>query len=127
MTHSRCTLEAPVNPYPLTVETQIKVKLIPQKYFLTFAFSAPEKGVIAKGVFSVKESLESLRSMNFLESLEHGRILLSFPESVDSLRSLESLTSTPNVALAFAFVILKVTNPVKSIVSLRFGFCVNGN
>ena len=40
--------------------------------------SGPEKGVIIKRVFSLKESLESLKSLNFLESLESGRILLRF-------------------------------------------------
>ena len=52
--------------------------------------SGPEKGVITKGVFSLEESLESLNS---LESLENGRILLYFQESGDSLKSLESLNS----------------------------------
>ena len=52
--------------------------------------SGPEKGVIPKGVFSLEESLESL---NYVESLENGRILLYFPESGDSLKSLESLNS----------------------------------
>ena len=55
--------------------------------------SGPEKGVITKGVFSLEESLESLKSQNSLESLENGRILLYFPQSGDSLRSLESLNS----------------------------------
>ena len=53
-------------------------------------FSGPEKGVITKGVFSLEESLESLNS---LESLENGRILLYFPGFGDSLKSLESLNS----------------------------------
>ena len=35
----------------------------------------PEKGVITKAVFSLEESLKSLNS---LESLENGRILLYF-------------------------------------------------
>ena len=43
--------------------------------------SGPEKGVITKRVFSLEESLESLKSLNFLETPENGRILLSFPES----------------------------------------------
>ena len=54
------------------------------------ALSGPEKGVIMKGVFSPKESLESLIS---LESLENCRILLNFPESGGSLKSQESLNS----------------------------------
>ena len=49
------------------------------------------KGVITKGVFSFEESLESLKSLNFLESLENGQSLLYFPESGGSLESLESL------------------------------------
>ena len=49
-----------------------------------------EKGVIAKGVFSLEESLESLESLN---SLENGRILLCFPQSGGSLETLESLNS----------------------------------
>ena len=44
-----------------------------------------------KGVFSPKESLEAL---NFLESLENGRILLDFSESGGSLKSLESTQKT---------------------------------
>ena len=55
--------------------------------------SGPEKGVIAKGVFSLEESLESLNSLDSLESLENGRILLFFPQSGGSLESLESLNS----------------------------------
>ena len=51
------------------------------------------KGVIAKGVFSLEESLES---QNSLESLENGRILLCFPQSGGSLESLESLNSLEN-------------------------------
>ena len=53
--------------------------------------SGQEKGVIAKGVFSLEESLESLQSLNSLESLEDGRILLSFPQFRGSLESLNSL------------------------------------
>ena len=53
------------------------------------------KEVIAKGVFSLENSLKSLDS---LESLENGRILLRFqsggslksPESLNSLESLEN-------------------------------------
>ena len=55
--------------------------------------SGPEKGVITKGVFSLEESLEPLKSLNSLESLENGRVLLSFPQSGGSLKSLESLSS----------------------------------
>ena len=53
-------------------------------------FSGPETGVITKGVFSLEESLDSLKS---LESLKDGRILLYFPQSGSSLGSLESLNS----------------------------------
>ena len=52
-----------------------------------------KKGVITKGVFSLEESLESPKSLNSLESLEHGRILVCFPQSWVSLESLESLNS----------------------------------
>ena len=57
--------------------------------------SGPEKGVITKGVFSLEESLESLKSLDFLESLKNGRMLLCFPQPGDSesLKSLESLIS----------------------------------
>ena len=55
--------------------------------------SGPEKGVITQGVFSLEKSLESLNS---LESLENGRILLCFPESGGSLESLNSLESLEN-------------------------------
>ena len=57
------------------------------------ANSGPEKGVITKGVFSPEESLEPLKSLNSLESLENDRILLCFPQSGNSLKSLESLGS----------------------------------
>ena len=48
--------------------------------------------VITKGVFSLEESLESLKSPS-LESLENGRILLSSTlwETLEALNSLESL------------------------------------
>ena len=52
--------------------------------------SGPEKGVITKGVFSLEESLESLKSLDFLESVENGWILLYFPQS-GGLESLETL------------------------------------
>ena len=55
--------------------------------------SGPEKGVITKGVFALEESLESLNS---LDSLETGRILLCFPHSGGSLESLNSLESLEN-------------------------------
>ena len=58
--------------------------------------SGPEKGVITKGVFSLEGSLESLKSLNALESLEDGRILLCFPQSGGSLESLNSLESLEN-------------------------------
>ena len=51
------------------------------------------KGVITKGVFSLKESLESLKSLDSLESLENGGILLYFPQSGGSVKSPESLNS----------------------------------
>ena len=50
----------------------------------------PKKGVITKGVFSLEESLESLRSLEFLED---GPLLLCFPQSGGSPKSLESLNS----------------------------------
>ena len=46
-----------------------------------------EKGVIAKGVFSLEKSLESL------EALRSGRILICFPHSGGSLESLTSQNS----------------------------------
>ena len=49
--------------------------------------------MIAKGVFSPEESLESLKSINSQKALENGRILLYFPESGCSLKSLESPNS----------------------------------
>ena len=58
-----------------------------------YPVSGPEKGVITKGVFSLQESLESLNS---LESLENGRILLCFPQSGGFLESLNSLDSLEN-------------------------------
>ena len=44
---------------------------------------------------SLEESLESLnfKSLNALESLENGQILLCFPHSEGSLESLQSLKS----------------------------------
>ena len=48
------------------------------------------KKVITKGVSSLEESLESLKSLN---SLENGRILDCFPQSGGSLKSLETLNS----------------------------------
>ena len=57
------------------------------------SLSRPEKGVITKGVFSLEEALESLKSLDSLKSLENGRILLHFPQSASSLKSLESLNS----------------------------------
>ena len=55
--------------------------------------SGAEKGVITKGVFSLDESLESLKSLNPPESVESGRNLLYFPQSGGSPKSLESLNS----------------------------------
>ena len=51
--------------------------------------SGLEKGVITKGVFSLEKSLQPLKSLNSLESLENGRILLYFSESEDSLKCLD--------------------------------------
>ena len=45
----------------------------------------PEKGVITKGVFSLEEFLKPLKSLNSLECLDNGRLLLCFPQSVGSL------------------------------------------
>ena len=47
--------------------------------------SGPEKGVILKGVFSLEETLFSLKSLDSLESLDNGRNLLYFPQSGGSL------------------------------------------
>ena len=61
--------------------------------------SGPEKRVITKGVFLLEEPLESPKSLNSLESLENGRILLCFPESggaLESQKSLDSLDSLQN-------------------------------
>ena len=56
--------------------------------------SGLEKGVVTKGVFSLAESLESLKSLDSLKkSLENGRVLLRFPESGGSPETLESLNS----------------------------------
>ena len=49
-----------------------------------------------KGVFSLEESLESLKSFNSLESLENRGFLLCFPQSGASLESLDSLESLEN-------------------------------
>ena len=49
-----------------------------------------EKGVITKGVLSLEESLESLKSLN---ALENGQMVLCFPDSGDCVESLESLKS----------------------------------
>ena len=59
----------------------------------SIAESGPEKGVITKGVSSLAESLESLKSQDSLESPANGRIPFCFPQSVGSLETLESLTS----------------------------------
>ena len=71
----------PPDPHPNT----------PPLDFFVLKLSGPEKGVITKGVFSLEESLESPKSLHSLESLENGRILLSFPQSGGSLESLDSL------------------------------------
>ena len=63
--------------------------------------SGPEKGVITKGVFSLAESLESLKFLDSLESLENGRILLCFPQSGGSLETLESLNSLESLENGF--------------------------
>ena len=55
--------------------------------------SGPEKGVITQGVFSLEDCLDNLKSLNSLESLDNGRVLLLFPEVGESLKSLESLSS----------------------------------
>ena len=58
-----------------------------------------KKGVIAKGVFSLEESLESLNS---LESLENAQMLLCFPQSGGSLESLNSLNSLESLERDFS-------------------------
>ena len=60
---------------------------------LHMQLSGPEEGVITKGVSSLEESLKSLDS---LECLGNGRILLYFPQSGGSLESLNSLESLEN-------------------------------
>ena len=52
--------------------------------------SGTEKGGITKGIISLETSLESLDS---LESLQYGEILLFFPCSGGSLESLDFLNS----------------------------------
>ena len=48
-------------------------------------YSGLDKGVLTKGVFSLEEAQESLKSLNSLQSsLENGWILLCFPHSEDS-------------------------------------------
>ena len=64
------------------------------------ALSGPEKGVITKGSFHLR-NLWNLKSLNSLESLENGRILLSFPQSESSLESLESLNSLESLENGF--------------------------
>ena len=59
----------------------------------TLRNSGPEKRVITKGVFSLEKFLESLKSLDSLELLENGRILLHFPQSGGFPKSLESLNS----------------------------------
>ena len=58
---------------------------------------SPAKGVTTEGVFSLEESLESLKISEdlskSLESPENGRILLCFPHSGGSLESLNFQTS----------------------------------
>ena len=51
--------------------------------------SGPGKEVIAKGVFPLEEFF--LGSLEYLASLENGRIVLCFPQSGCSLESLLSL------------------------------------
>ena len=46
------------------------------------------EGVITKGVFSLEESLESLISQNFRETLGNGRLLLYFPQSLSKFSKL---------------------------------------
>ena len=53
------------------------------------------KGVITKGVFSLQNSLESLRSLNSLESQENGRILLRLQSLGGSLKSLRISRNDP--------------------------------
>ena len=58
---------------------------------IQFKNRAREEGVITKGYFHWRNLY--LKSLDSLESLENGRILLYFPESGGSLESLESLYS----------------------------------
>ena len=59
----------------------------------TLQLSGPEKEVITKRGLLLEEFLKSL-SLNSLESLENGQILL--PQSGGSLQSLDSLESLEN-------------------------------
>ena len=60
-------------------------------------FVGTGKEVITKGVFSLQESLESLKSLHSLETLGNGRILLCFPQSGGFLESLGSLNSVESL------------------------------
>ena len=64
--------------------------------------SGPEKGVITKGGFSLEESLESLKSLISLQSLENGRILVCFSQSEGSLQSLNSPISLEYLEMDFS-------------------------
>ena len=59
--------------------------------FKPLVSSGPEKGVATKGVFSLDQSPESLKTLNSLESLENGLILHCCPQPGGSLESLNSL------------------------------------
>ena len=63
------------------------------KHLLRQKIGTGTEGVVTKGVFSVEESLESLKPLNSLDSLENGRIHLYFPLSGGSPESQESLNS----------------------------------
>ena len=65
--------------------------------FLTFLCFGARKRSHTNGVFSLEESLESLISLDSLESLKNSWILLCFPQSGDPLESLESLNSVDSL------------------------------
>ena len=81
----------------ITVDTEVKVKLIPPTYFFVFAFAA---------AFLLIDSDISLRDSQF-------KVNFIGPPP-------------PELSFAFAFVILRVNLFGNNIVSLRFHFCVNG-
>ena len=60
---------------PISPESTIFQGRFPPDFFENLGPKAP---IITKGVFSLEESLESPKSLDFLKSLENGRLLLYF-------------------------------------------------